>query len=153
MSGLAAGLLRAGSAAWDEVKSDRRSQSFLMPTQTLKKNDPAKARAYFEERMAFTVTPLDLDAQLDDGEVNVIDVRSADDYDRGHIPGAVNLPRERWGARDCLMQDKVNVIYGYSQTCRLAAAAAFEFAGAGFSVVELTGGFAAWKGPGLRIER
>jgi rhodanese-related sulfurtransferase len=45
----------------------------------------------------------------------------------GHIPGAINLPRDRWHTLDKLRQDKTNVLYCYSQVCHLAATAAVEF--------------------------
>ena len=35
----------------------------------------------------------------DRGEVVLIDVRSAEDYDAGHLPGALNIPGSQIGAR------------------------------------------------------
>lgn len=35
----------------------------------------------------------------------------------GHIPGAINLPRDRWHTLDGLRKDKTNVLYCYSQVC------------------------------------
>ena len=40
----------------------------------------------------------------------------------------------------------------YSQVCHLAATAAVEFAGKGYSVMEMEGGFEAWKEHDLEIE-
>lgn len=54
--------------------------------------DPQKARAYFENKVAFTTGPIELSHSLESGNVNVVDVRAADDYAKGHIPGAINLP-------------------------------------------------------------
>ena len=39
-----------------------------------------------------------------------------------------------------LRKDKTNVLYSYSQVCHLAATAAVEFVGQGYSVMELDGG-------------
>ena len=70
----------------------------------------------------------------------------------GHIPGAINLPRASGTRSPGLTKDRTAVIYCYSQTCKLAAAAAVEFASAGIPVVEMEGGFEAWVKNGLPIE-
>jgi rhodanese-related sulfurtransferase len=31
-------------------------------------------------------------------DIAVIDVREADDYRKGHVPGAINLPHDKWGS-------------------------------------------------------
>jgi rhodanese-related sulfurtransferase len=82
-----------------------------------------------------------------------VDVRDPDDFAKGHLPGATNLPRERWDKLEGLHKDKINVVYCYSQACHLAAAAAVEFASRGYPVMELEGGFATWKKLELEIER
>jgi rhodanese-related sulfurtransferase len=124
-----------------------------MAIATLHKSDPAKAREYFEDKMMFTTGPVELERELHNSEINVVDVRAADDYAEGHVPGAKNLPQERWGTLEGLDRDKLNVLYCYSQVCHLAAKAAVEFASHGFSVMELEGGFAGWKDNDLKIEK
>ena len=61
-------------------------------------NDPAKAKEYFEAKMAFTTGPVELERMMKNNEVNIVDVRAAEDYAQGHIPGAVNLPKDQWSA-------------------------------------------------------
>lgn len=124
-----------------------------MALTTLHKTDPAKAREYFEDKMAFTTGPVELERLLENDEVNIVDVRAEDDYRHGHIPGARNLPQERWGTLEGLERNKVNVLYCYSQVCHLAAKAAVEFAGHGYSVMELEGGFAGWESHEFQIEK
>ncbi len=123
-----------------------------MATQ-VKIQDPAKAKEYFENKMAFTTGPIELERAIQSGEVNVVDVRASEDYAEGHIPGAVNLPKDRWQTLEGLRKDKVNVLYCYSQVCHLAAAAAVEFSGKGYPVMELEGGIRAWKDHELDIEK
>lgn len=123
-----------------------------MATATLKKPEPASAKAYFESKMAFTTGPVELERSLKSGEVNVIDVRAADDFRRGHIPGAKNLPEASWTTLQGLDSDKPNVLYCYSQVCHLAAKAAVQFTSRGYPVIELEGGFAGWKENDLPIE-
>lgn len=123
-----------------------------MATQ-VKIHDPAKAKEYFEAKMAFTTGPIELERMIRSGEVNVVDVRASEDYVEGHIPGAVSLPKDRWQTLEGLRKDKVNVLYCYSQVCHLAAAAAVEFSGMGYPVMEMEGGFRAWKEHELDIEK
>ncbi len=121
-----------------------------MPTMTVQ--DPAKAKDFFEAKMAFTTGPVELERMMKEGAVNVVDVRAADDYAKGHIPGAVNLPKERWSSLQGLRKDRTNVLYCYSIVCHLAAAAAVEFAAHGFPVMELDGGWRWWKEDGFDVE-
>ncbi len=118
----------------------------------LQRNDPARAREYFTQKMAFTTGPVELARNLNREDVVIVDVREADDFQKGHIPGAINLPHDKWGTRQGLRKDALNVLYCYSQQCHLAATAAVEFAGDGFSVMEMDGGFKAWQENELEIE-
>ena len=111
--------------------------------------DPAKAKAYFEDKMAFTTSPIELERMMQNDMVNVVDVRAAIDFSVGHIPGAINLPKDRWHTFGGLSEDKINVLYGYSQVCHLVASAAVEFAANGFPVMELEGGWRWWKNAGF----
>jgi rhodanese-related sulfurtransferase len=115
-------------------------------------NDPAKAMEYFEARMAFSTGPVELERMMKHNEVNVVDVRAAEDYAEGHIPGAINLPKDLWGAMKGLRKDKVNVLYCYSQVCHLAAKAALEFAAKGYPVMELEGGWRWWRDDDFTVE-
>ena len=122
-----------------------------MTTKTIP-NDPVKAKQYFEAKMAFTTGPVELERMIKAGEVNVVDVRAAEDYKKGHIPGAANLPKTEWDTPKGLKKDKTNVLYCYSQVCHLAATAAVKFAGMGYPVMELEGGFDEWKEHEMKIE-
>jgi len=125
-----------------------------MQTTMTQIHDPARARAYFENKVAFTTGPIELDHLLKSGEnyVTIVDVRAAEDYAKGHIPGAINLPKENWGNPSGLSKDKTNVVYCYSQVCHLAANACLALASKGFPVMELEGGFDTWKEYELDIE-
>jgi rhodanese-related sulfurtransferase len=89
---------------------------------------------------------------MKNNEVNVVDVRASEDYAEGHIPGAINLPKDQWQTLKGLCKDKTNVLYCYSQVCHLAAAAAVEFASLGYSVMELEGGWRWWKDDDFTVE-
>lgn len=103
------------------------------------------ALRYFQQKLDCTTGPIELSHWIEEkAPVNIIDVRRPEDFAKGHIPGAINLPKEEWSSAKGLAREKTNVVYCYSQTCHLAAAAAVEFAKKGFSVVELEGGFNTW---------
>ena len=114
---------------------------------------PRKAKKFFEAKMDFTTGPAELNEMMKNKEnINVVDVRAAEDFAKGHIPGAVNLPKEKWDSFAGLSTEKNNIIYCYSEVCHLAAAGAKKFAENGFSVMELEGGFEEWKNYNLPIE-
>ena len=117
-------------------------------------SDPQKAKEYFEANISFTTGPVELERMMKQGEnINIVDVRAAEDYAEGHIPGAVNLPKDKWQTLEGLRKDKTNVLYCYSQVCHLAATSAVEFASKGYPVMELEGGFRAWKEHDMDIEK
>jgi rhodanese-related sulfurtransferase len=112
----------------------------------LKLNDPAAAKTFFEQKLAFTMGPMELKYYVDQKEsLNIIDVRAADDFAEGHVPGARSLPEDDWSSANGLSKDKMNVIYCYSQVCHLAARACAHFASRGFPVMEMDGGMEAWR--------
>jgi len=116
--------------------------------------DPTRAKAFFEQKVAFTTGPVELDQLLknDPNHVTVIDVREAEDFAKGHIPGAINVPKADWNSAAELSKDKTNVVYCYSQVCHLGAKACVAFASKGFPVMELEGGFEGWKEHDMQIE-
>ena len=125
-----------------------------MQTSMTRIHDPAKAKAYFEDKLAFTTGPVELDRWIKAHENNliVVDVRAAEDFEKGHIPGAINLPKDQWESVRGLSKDKTNVVYCYTQQCHLAANACVRFANKGYPVMELEGGFECWKEHELDIE-
>lgn len=121
----------------------------------IKKSDPAKAHDYFHAKNEFTTGPMELSHMLKEGEesIHAVDVRAKEDYDKEHIPGSVNLPRDQWETGKGLAKDKTNILLCYSQQCHLAAKAAEKFSAKGYSVMEMDGGFKAWKDYGLETEK
>ena len=116
--------------------------------------DPAKAKEYFAAKMAFTTGPVELERMIRNKEpINVVDVRAAEDYQKGHIPGAISLPQDHWDSLEGLHKERTNVLYCYSHVCHLAAKAAVHFADKGFPVMEMDGGFKSWQQHELDIER
>ena len=116
--------------------------------------DPARARVFFEQKIAFTTGPMELDHAIKGHEnIVIVDVREAEDYAKGHVPGAINLPRENWQNPEGLQKNRPNIVYCYTQQCHLAAHACVAFATQGYPVVELEGGFETWRENELEIEK
>jgi rhodanese-related sulfurtransferase len=115
--------------------------------------DAAAARAFFEAKVAFTTGTHEVQGMLDRGDdVAFVDVRMPSDYEAGHVPGAVNLPRGTWQGARGLPKERPLVLYCYSQTCHMAAEAALELLKQGYAVQEMEGGFATWKEEGYPVE-
>ena len=128
-----------------------------MNTATVKLNasDTERAAEYFEAKNAFTTGPVELSHRIKEkkNDINIVDVRAREDFAKGHIPGAVNIPKESWHSPNgSLKKDKVNIVYCYSQTCHLGSKACAEFAGRGYPVMEMEGGYETWTEKGIPIE-
>jgi rhodanese-related sulfurtransferase len=118
-----------------------------------KNQDPARAKAFFEQKVAFSTGPVELSHAIEGHEnVVIVDVREAEDYAKAHIPGAINIPKSNWDSAEGLRKDAMNVVYCYTQQCHLAANACVRFAGQGYPVMELDGGFEVWQQHDLDTE-
>lgn len=100
---------------------------------------------FFAEKLAFTLGPVELEKMLEEKKVKLLDVRRKEDFDEGHIPEAISMPKEEIKDRLTeLSKSDVHVVYCYNQQCHLAAAAALQLAKEGYPVMELDGGFDVW---------
>ena len=116
--------------------------------------DVARARAFFEQKLSFTTGPVELDHAIKDHEnIVIVDVREAEDYEKGHVPGAINLPKGTWDNPEGLQKNRTNVVYCYTQQCHLGANACVRFASQGYPVMEMEGGFEAWQENDLETEK
>jgi rhodanese-related sulfurtransferase len=134
-------------------------------TQTLEAKPLAISAAdYFKAKLSYEMTPWSLKGLLIDkketscglkpADVLVLDVRSAEAYAEGHIPGALSLPLpELAGKLATLPKDKTLVTYCGNITCALAPKAALVLAEKGFKVMELFGGLQTWQEKGFRVEK
>lgn len=77
----------------------------------------------------------------------LIDVRGADEYAAGHIPGAVNLDVNRIGEIGSVVSDRNAPIYTYCLTGRRSGRAVAAFKNAGYTNVKNIGGINKYKGP------
>lgn len=133
-------------------------------TQTLEKPLAISAVDYFKAKLAYEMTPYSLKGMIIDKnttacgmsakDVLVLDVRSADAFNEGHLPGALNIPlADLKGKFNTLPKDKTLVTYCSSITCALAPKAALQLAEAGFKVMEMYGGYSTWTSYGFPVEK
>lgn len=98
------------------------------------------------------VSAEELKAMLDHGKAQVVDVREADEFVQGHIPGAINVPLSAFAPDQLPLADGkllvLNCLGGKRSAmaldqCNMAQAAVDT---------HLAGGFGAWVKAGLQVE-
>ena len=83
---------------------------------------------------------------LDDGHI-ILDVRREDEYDSGHIPGAVLLPNEEIGTERPAKLPKLDqIILVYCRSGRRSKEAAEKLAKMGYTQIYEFGGILTWDG-------
>lgn len=129
-------------------KRDLRTE--LKPAEELRKD-------YYYTETATLVSPHTMRLKMDNGEVDfvLIDVRAAEDYQRGHIRGAINIPFDGSPAtiekfRQALEEGNKQrrsyaIIYCYSSVCMLGRKTGQELSKHGISVKELGVGYNDWE--------
>lgn len=84
----------------------------------------------------------------------MVDSRSTQAWDQGHIPGAVHLPGGRIPqlAAELLDPARPVVVYCWGPGCNGATRAAFALAGLGYRVKEMLGGIEYWLREGFAYD-
>jgi rhodanese-related sulfurtransferase len=104
------------------------------------------------------LTPVSQEAlieRLDDGAKApyVLDVRTADEYVSGHVPGAVNIPHDQLASRLAEVPKDRDVVL-YCRSGRRVQLAAEVLAGSGHTRLEhLQGDMPAWLDQGRPVEK
>lgn len=109
--------------------------------------------AHFQRKLRLEVDPADVHFDLEKGVKNfvVIDTRSALDFQREHVPGAINLPYRQMNEETTksLPRDQIIVTYCWGTACNGSTKGALALAKLGFKVKEMIGGIEGWKGDGF----
>jgi rhodanese-related sulfurtransferase len=117
--------------------------------------DPAVALAYFESKMGFGTDPSDVHADIENGVTGfiVVDARSAENYAKGHVPGAINFPHRQMTETSVtvLPKDRLIVVYCDGTGCNGSTKAAVKLTSFGFRVKEMIGGIDWWKRDGYAV--
>jgi len=112
-------------------------------------------KEYFQAKLAAELGPHDVKRLIDaqNREIVILDVRSREGFDEGHVPGAVHIPLEELTGRVRELDPKKEYIsYCWTVTCLLSAKASYYLASQGFLAREMVGGIEAWKSAGFPLE-
>ncbi|MFD4262003.1 rhodanese-like domain-containing protein [Streptomyces sp. NPDC058534] len=118
---------------------------------------PAEAAAYFRASLAFHTDVSDVAAAMAAGAgpgFVLVDCRSTESWDQGHVPGAVHLPTAQVpGQAGRLLDPAVPVVtYCWGPACDGATRAALALAELGYPVKEMRGGFEYWVREGFAYD-
>ena len=97
------------------------------------------------------LTPQRVAELLEEGAVELIDVREPYEWEAGRIPGARHIELERLAGRSAEIDRERPVVF----QCRLGARSAMAtaaFRAAGWDAYNLAGGIQAWADAGLAME-
>ena len=99
------------------------------------------------------ISPADAKAKIDGGNAQVLDIRNANDYSGGHVPGALNLPFISVRTRGEAELDKEKELIFIDsdgqrapQACEAAASIGFE------NLFVVDGGTEAWLKAGYETQ-
>lgn len=116
----------------------------------------AAAIEHFAGKLAYETDVSDVQDALSRTEPGfvLVDSRSREAWDQGHVPGAIHLPtreiEERAG--ELVPAGAAVVTYCWGPGCNGATRAALEFARLGYPVREMIGGFEYWVREGFAYE-
>lgn len=98
--------------------------------------------------MVGEVTPEEVKAKLGDEDAQIVDIRPPDEFERGSIPGAINVPMTELPRRidEIEWADDITVVCPIGESSVQAARLIGSFEGAEADAVKsMTGGYAAWE--------
>ena len=109
------------------------------------RQDTRSAQEFFAQLLAYTLGPVETQKMLDRGGVRLVDVRRHEDYELGHIKGAISIPKDEIpDALEQLSKEEISIVYCYNQQCHLGASACLTLAEYGYPVMLMEGGFKTW---------
>lgn len=113
------------------------------------------ALAHFERRLTFETDCWDVHDALarDVADFVLLDVRSPELYEEGHVSGAISLPHARIVERNLARwpKDTLFVVYCAGPHCNGANKAAVRVAKLGRPVKEMIGGVTGWIDEGFEL--
>ncbi|MCU0121021.1 rhodanese-like domain-containing protein [Pseudomonas sp. B2M1-30] len=115
----------------------------------------AIALMHFSNRLTFETDCSDVFSSQEAGELDfvLLDVRGPVAFERGHVPGAINLPGRLLNAETLAAYPKTTlfVVYCAGPHCNGANKAAVKLAALGYPVKEMIGGVTGWLDEGFTL--
>jgi len=110
-------------------------------------------RSYFHDRDSLEpVSRESLLKSLQAGSVTLLDVRPEDEFDLGHVPGAVNIPLRELKNRLADLDPALEIVaYCRSHYCVFSYEAVAALRASGFKARRLEDGFPEWRAAGLPV--
>ncbi|WP_034944416.1 rhodanese-like domain-containing protein [Erwinia oleae] len=109
---------------------------------------PGQSENWLREKLAYYADAWDVATDLANhvAEIVVVDVRSPEQYQAGHICGAISFPHRLMTSESLaqLDREKVCITYCDGIGCNGSTKGALKLAEAGFKVKELIGGLDFW---------
>lgn len=110
------------------------------------RHDSKKAEDFFTKLMAYTLGPMELKEMMESENIVVLDVRDKEDYDDGHIPNAISIPRKELDNRYTeLSKENLHIVYCYNQQCHLGLCACRFLATKNIPCMHMEGGYKTWS--------
>lgn len=117
--------------------------------------DSADALKHFERLLMFETDCWDVHDSMKSGDPDfmLLDIRSPQSFQEGHVPGATNLPRGKINERNLSSYpvDTLFVVYCNGPHCNGADRAAASLARLGRRVKKMIGGIEGWKDEGFDL--
>ena len=113
-----------------------------------------KLRRY-ENKLAFEIDSWDVKVAMESKEnIVVVDARSPEAFEKGHIPGALNMPHRKMNQETTKQIDKSALVVTYCDGigCNASTKGALNMTKLGFKVKELMGGLDWWKRDGHQTD-
>ena len=115
----------------------------------------AIALMHFSNRLTFETDCSDVYGSQEAGEVDfvLVDTRGPSAYQRGHVPGAINIPGRLMTAETLAAYpaSTLFVVYCAGPHCNGANKAAVKLAALGYPVKEMIGGVTGWLDEGFAL--
>jgi len=106
-----------------------------------------------DPREPFTrITVAEAKEKMDQGGVQVVDVRTPGEFAGGHVPGAINIPHMSIIARKAELADDREIVFICQMGQRSALAAEFAAAVGFKDLYNVEGGTEAWVKAGYAVE-
>lgn len=155
-----AGLVRATRQGKQVIYqlADGEVVNLLTALQRLAERHLAEVRALMDRHLSprDALEPIGADAlraRVAAGTVTVIDVRPAEEYAAGHIPGAMNIPPDELNRALDLLDPAVPVVaYCRGAYCSFSFDAVHALRARGFAAQRLADGFPQWQQAGHPVE-